>query len=169
MGIGVLLAACGATGASTSPSSAPATATADAPTATADAPTATCMGVDAPDLSVAEPARTYRRAWNETDADARLTLLEEIWANDGTYVVGEMAEPIVGREALSDNIASFGYGGTGDYAEWRGWRPDNMHHDRVMMPWRVCSADGETLLEGTDFGVIDADGRLVEVVGFPSE
>lgn len=159
--IGILLSACAVAG--TPSGSAPATADS---AASQQAPAAICEGRNNQDLTVDEPARTYGLAWNETDAVARRALIDQIWADDGAYVDPTLDERITGREALNARISEFQVGRDGQYFEWRDWESGNLHHDRVRMPWRLCDADGPALLEGTDFGLIDADGRLSDVTGF---
>jgi hypothetical protein len=159
--LAVLLAGCAASVSSDSPSQEPtAVATAN------PAGEATCQGVNAQEVEVPEPARSFGLAWNETDDEKRLALLETAWADEGTHVQPDMDVRLVGRQAFDEHIDAFQTNRPGEYFEWRGWQPWHVHHDRILIPWRLCAADGTTLLEGTDFGLIDADGRLVETTGF---
>lgn len=159
--LAVLLAGCAASIAVDTPSAEPTASLSPTPTAGA-----TCVGRNAQDVEVAQPARGFGLAWNETDDDARLAILEEIWADGGTHVQPELDERLVGRAAMDEHIDAFQTNRPGEYFEWRDWQPSNLHHDRVLIPWRLCAGDGTTLLEGTDFGIIGADGRLVETTGF---
>ena len=158
LGLMVFVAGCTASGAATATSR---------PTASlSQNDEATCQGVNAQDLDVPQPARGFGLAWNETDDGARMAILEEIWADDATHVQPEMEERLVGREAFSEHIGAFHANRPGEYFEWRDWQPSNLHHDRVLLPWRLCAADGTTVLVGTDFGLIGPDGRLLETTGF---
>ena len=161
VGVALLLAACAASVAVESPSVQP---TASASPSSSEE--ATCIGRNAQDIEVAQPARGFGLAWNETDDDARMAILEEVWADDGTHVQPDFDDRLVGRAALDEHMDAFQTNRPGEYFEWRDWDPSNLHHDRVLMPWRLCAADGTTLLEGTDFGVIGPDGRLAETTGF---
>jgi hypothetical protein len=161
VGLALLLAGCAANVAGESPSAEP---TASAARTSTDE--ATCVGRNAQDIEVAQPARGFGLAWNETDDDARLAILEEVWADEGTNAQPEFDDRLVGRAAMDEHIDAFQTNRPGEYFEWRDWDPSNLHHDRIMMPWRLCAADGTTLLEGTDFGLIGPDGRLVETTGF---
>lgn len=168
-GFAALLAGCAASSGVASPSEAPTSAPTTAPASAATATQAeddTCVGRNAQDLDVPQPAAGFGLAWNETDDEARLAILTEIWADEGTHVQPEMGERIVGRDAMDAHIGSFQRNRPGEYFEWREWHSGNLHHDRVLIPWRLCSSRGSTLLEGTDFGLIGADGRLVETTGF---
>jgi hypothetical protein len=168
-GVAALLAGCATSVGVASPTSAPTTAPTSAPTTAATATPAeddTCVGRNAQDLDVPQPVAGFGLAWNETDDDARLAFLTEIWADEGTYVVPGMSERIVGLDAMDDHIRNFQVSRPGEYFEWRGWHSSNLHHDRVLMPWRLCSSSGTTLLEGTDVGLIGPDGRLVDTTGF---
>lgn len=111
--------------------------------------------------------RRYVAAWSEHDAAARLRLLEEIWADDGRYVEspGPAQAPVLGRAAMSDLIAQ-NQGSRGDWFEPRAWHEGYAHHDLLVMPWRHCTADGQSGVIGTDYAELDADGRIGLAVGF---
>lgn len=40
----------------------------------------------------------------------------------------------------------------GHYVEVKAWTADNLHHDRLWIPWRHCCPTGAILLEGDDIG-----------------
>jgi hypothetical protein len=129
-----------------------------------------CVGRNAQNLDVPSPASEFGRAWNETGDEARLALLSEAWAEHGTHLQPDFVARLTGRTEMDAHIEAFQTNRPGEYFEWRGWEPWYLHHDRVFMPWRLCSADGTVLLEGFDVGIIDAEGRLVDNTGFsPSE
>lgn len=128
-----------------------------------------CVGRNDQMVDVPEPARGYGAAWNEQDEIVRLVILERIWAKKAVNIQPDL-EMVVGRQAFSDHIGAFQASRPGDYFEWRvwsaDWSPGYLHHDRVVMYWRICSADDDVVLEGTTFGRIDRDGRLVEATAF---
>jgi hypothetical protein len=107
--------------------------------------------------------RKYGEAWMAPDDEARLTVLEEIWADDGEYhnSFGGIA---VGRGEFADVMA---YGmGPGQYIEVSRWEASYQHNGRVLIPWRACCPTNMLLLTGTDVGEVDADGRLIRVTSF---
>jgi len=53
--------------------------------------------------AIAEIVRHYVAAWNEADAAARSKLLQQCWAEGGTYV--DPSVQLTGREALAAHIA----------------------------------------------------------------
>ena len=105
---------------------------------------------------------TYVAAWRERDAEARLRLLEQSWADDGVYV-----DPLTrteGRAALSRMIGRY-------HQE----RPDTQvvltsgvdhHHRELRFTWALLGDNGATLMIGMDFGQIAEDGRLQQITGF---
>ena len=113
-------------------------------------------------MSFADVIDTYGAAWNEVDSDARRTLLEVAWADDGAY-----ADPTVhvfGREALVAHIGATHevFGGfridrTSDYDE---------HHGYVRFTWTMKAQTGETLVDGFDVVRLSSDSRIELVVGF---
>jgi hypothetical protein len=40
------------------------------------------------------------------------------------------------------------------------------HHHYVRFGWKLVGLEGETLVEGIDFGELGPDGRLQKIVGF---
>ena len=160
MGIAVALMGCGAGAAAESATPEP---MASATPTTADV----CLGRNGQDLNVPMPADGWGRAWNETgDDDSRAALLRETFAPDGTYGAPELDARVSGLDAVDEHIDAFQTGRPGEYFEWIDWQPWYLHHDRIFMPWRLCSPSGEVLLEGFDVGVIGPDGLLIEATSF---
>jgi hypothetical protein len=119
------------------------------------------IGTELPDppQSVEEAVTIYGAAWNETDPETRLALLELVWADDGVY-----ADPTVtatGREDLSEAIAGFQAGFPDATLTLTS---DVDHHSRVLrFSWLI---DGRSPLPGLDFGEFDDDFRLTRITGF---
>jgi hypothetical protein len=111
----------------------------------------------------------YGLAWNETDAAARLSLIEEALAQDGTYRHHQIDDVVVGRDGYSGAIADFQTAFPGHYFQVRAWAPTDRHHDRVQLRWRQCNADGNVELEGSDYLVIGPDGLVAEAANFDDE
>ena len=40
------------------------------------------------------------------------------------------------------------------------------HHGKLYYLWKMFGADGQMLLEGFDYGELDAEGRLRCIIGF---
>jgi hypothetical protein len=106
---------------------------------------------------------TYIATWNEPDADRRRALVEQAFAEDGSYV-----DPLMSGEGPDAIAAMIG----GAQAQFPGHRfelavaPD-AHHDVVRFAWHlVGEADGTTVAVGQDFATLAGDGRLRSVVGF---
>jgi len=164
-------------GATASPSSAPSTApltpspaptTSPAPTAspTASPVAEVCAGAEAAEWAgLPKVARQYLAAWNERDEGARNAILEEIWADDATYIDVVGSAPVSGRVAVSRHIGAL-QGPTGTYFEPREWAVGDAHHGHLQLRWRACAADGPTGVEGTDYAQLDAQGRISTAVGF---
>jgi hypothetical protein len=69
-----------------------------------------------------------------------------------------------GREAVMELIASF-------HERRPGARIDvasgiDHHHGKLYYLWKMFGADGQVLLEGFDYGELDAEGRLRCIIGF---
>lgn len=106
-------------------------------------------------------AEAYISAWNETDATRREQLLEKTFTSDVRYV-----DPVMqgdGREGVGALIG-------GVHQQFPGFRfalksgPDGFG-DHIRFSWTLGPAGSESVVEGTDFCVIE-DGRLKSVTGF---
>lgn len=132
--------------------------------------TAVCVGRNAQDLDVPTPADGWGLAWNEPDEVARMALLVGVFARDGTHVQPEMDVRLTSIQDLHEHIGAFIASRPGEYFEWTGWEPWYVHHDRILMPWRLCGPDGTVLLEGVDVGIIGGPGGwLTETTSFYPE
>jgi hypothetical protein len=166
-GLLLLIAAFAAIGCAATIGSGP-TPAAGTPTLLAPSPAtrATCLGPDAEWGHIPEPVRSYALAWNERDAAARAERLTAAWSADGAYVDPAMDDPVVGRDALVELIDGFLSDRPGQYFEFREWTAGDLHHERARIQWRLCGADGTTLLEGEDILELSPSGRIVRVTGF---
>ncbi|GAA5235056.1 nuclear transport factor 2 family protein [Verticiella sediminum] len=107
-------------------------------------------------------AERYLAAWNETDAARRDALLAEGWLADATYA--DPMATVQGRAQIAAVIAAvqerfpgfrFALAGT----------PDG-YADKVRFSWSLGPAQAPDTIQGTDFAVVDAEGRLCSVTGF---
>lgn len=106
-------------------------------------------------------ADRYLAAWNEGDSNARLALVAQVFSEDATYLdplmTGEGHEGIstmIG--AAQEKFAGLRFIRTGEVQE---------HHGRVRFTWDLVLDGGETVVKGTDIGILDA-GRFRDVIGF---
>jgi SnoaL-like domain len=114
-------------------------------------------------MEVSELIALYNRAWSEPNYALRQKLLEQIWAEDGTYT--DPTAHVAGRKALVDHIEAF-------FAQLPGAHfvvtsGIDSHHGKFRFTWRMVLADGKVALEGIDFGELNSDGsKLHRIVGF---
>ncbi|GAA3238377.1 nuclear transport factor 2 family protein [Actinocorallia longicatena] len=108
-----------------------------------------------------EIIKNYLEAWNTTDAAARRALLQEVWAEDGTYT--DPLADVAGVDGIDAVIAAvqerfaglvFTLGGDVD-----------AHHGLARFTWHLGPEGGEALVVGFDVAVIE-DGRIRHVLGF---
>jgi hypothetical protein len=105
---------------------------------------------------------TYCAAWSEPDAQQREQMLEEVWAEAGTYM--DPSAFIRGRKELVEHIGKV----LARYPGARVVRTSvlDTHHGVVRFAWKMILADGQSLPEGLDFGELSAEGKLQRIVGF---
>jgi hypothetical protein len=104
----------------------------------------------------------YLACWNETDVEARRTLIDRHWSESATYV-DPMVE-VVGRDDLNVAIGAvrqqfpdFVFTQVGDV---------DAHHRQARFQWGLGPAGVEPVIVGFDVVVTDADGRIERVLGF---
>jgi hypothetical protein len=103
----------------------------------------------------------YIATWNETDPLARRSVIDGLWAEDGSYT-----DPIAvaeGRAAIDATIAAV-------QAQFRGLvfrlgGPVDAHHNLARFTWHLGPADGEPIVIGFDVAVLAGD-RIQNVHGF---
>lgn len=112
-------------------------------------------------MDVAQTVATYGAAWNERDADARAALLEAAWSLDGTYQ--DPTGRADGRDALVAHIGGFQQTMPGHTIDQESGV--DVYGNVFRFAWSMRNADG-VVLEGFDYGELDADGRIARIVGF---
>ncbi|WP_116136506.1 nuclear transport factor 2 family protein [Trinickia diaoshuihuensis] len=104
----------------------------------------------------------YFAAWNETDAERRRELIAGTWTEDASYVdpllagkghdgidamIGAVHERFPGHEfRLSSSVDGFA--------------------NYVRFSWHLVAPNGDAIVKGSDFGVVDAQGKFRSVTGF---
>ena len=104
----------------------------------------------------------YLACWNETDADARRSLVETHWSAEATYV-DPMAD-VRGTDAVvaligavQEQFAGFVFSPVGAVAP---------HHGLARFRWGLGPAGAEPAVVGFDVVRTGADGRIESVAGF---
>ena len=105
---------------------------------------------------------TYFAMWNEEDAERRAELIEQAWADDGSY-----RDPLLeadGHAALSEMVATV----HGHYPGHRFQRTSGIdaHHDNLRFAWQLVAPDGSVTVGGIDVAELAPDGRLARLTGF---
>ncbi|MEV0171872.1 hypothetical protein AB0I00_12245 [Streptomyces sp. NPDC050803] len=136
------------------------------------------------ETALRELARKYVGMWNEPDPAARRAAVRELWAEDGVHLlhppedirkaaagygfVGQALEAR-GYEALELRVARSHeeFVATGEFTFAPAGEPVRLK-DVVRLDWQaVRTADGEAAGGGTDFLVLDRDGRIAADYQFP--
>lgn len=104
----------------------------------------------------------YLASWNETDPTMRRTLIDDLWAEDASYV-----DPMVevrGRDAIDATIAAVQGQFPGFVFTPAG--PVDAHHNQARFTWGLGPEGAEPIIIGFDVALTDEDGRLASVHGF---
>jgi len=104
----------------------------------------------------------YGAAWMDVDEAERRRLLAIAWSHDGVYQ--DPHDDVSDREALVQHIAGF-------RQRMPGFKiiltsGVDHHHGKFHFLWKMVGPDGQTTVEGRDFGELDGDGRIARIVGF---
>jgi hypothetical protein len=107
-------------------------------------------------------AESYIDLWNETNPQDRKRRIASTWTEDALYV-----DPLMKGQGHAEIAALIG----AVHERFPGHRfalsgaPDG-HGDRVRFSWTLGVPDATPVAQGTDFGIIAADGRLKSISGF---
>jgi len=104
----------------------------------------------------------YIASWNQTEPQLRRKLVDEVWAQDATYI-DPLAEAH-GRDAIDATIAAV-------QAQFPGLTftlldSVDTHHRQARFTWGLGPDGAEPLVVGFDVAVADSEGRLTSVLGF---
>jgi SnoaL-like domain len=107
----------------------------------------------------------YFDAWNETDAARRRELIAATWTVDADYrdplLAGAGHDGIDAMiRAVHDRFPQHRFRRTTDVDSFA---------DRLRFSWELTTPTGDSIVKGSDFGVVDAHGQLRAVTGFLDE
>lgn len=107
-------------------------------------------------------AERYIACWNERDAIRRGALVAALWREEATY-----RDPMAATEGHAGIAALI----EGVQARFPAFRftlvgPADGFADVLRFSWAFGPGAGEAPVAGTDFAVVDGDGRLRAVTGF---
>jgi hypothetical protein len=105
---------------------------------------------------------TYVASWNETDPAKRKSALAASCAATASY-----RDPVM----VSDGQAGLDAMLAGVQAKFPGFvlkriSKVDSHNGAVRFAWSLGPATGPSVVEGVDFAILSADGKLASIVGF---
>lgn len=106
--------------------------------------------------------KRYLACWNETDANTRRRLIDELWVADAEYV-----DPVVearGRDEIAATIAAVQSQFDGFVFKQVGVA--DSHHHQTRFSWGLGPVDADPIVVGLDVAVTDEAGRITTVFGF---
>jgi SnoaL-like domain len=107
----------------------------------------------------------YIACWNQTDPLLRRKLIDEVWADDASYI-DPLAEAH-GRDAIDETIAAVQEQFPGSAFTLLG--PVDSHHHQARFAWGLGPAASAPNVVGFDVALTGDDGRLTSVFGFLDE
>jgi SnoaL-like domain len=117
-------------------------------------------------MNAAELVERYLDTWNETDADARRSAVEGVWADDGRYV--DPLADVMGGDQISNLIGAVQERVPGHVFRLVDDRDGiDSHHNVVRFSWELVPVSGgEPVAVGFDVAVTNQDGRIGSLLGF---
>lgn len=117
--------------------------------------------------NVTQAIDNYLAAWNERDAKRRKEIIARTWSEDGSYIDPHRGG--TGYDQLSAMIQTVHDAFPPAYRFRLASRVDE-YGDRVRFQWEAGGTQDAPLhFVGTDFAVVDSDGRFKSVTGFVDE
>lgn len=120
------------------------------------------MAPRASDADIDQLVSQYLAAWNECDGERRMHHLKATWSESGVY-----EDPATQLAGLAELHAHIGrcqvlhvdcrVAVTADPVA---------HHGRFKLDWTLFDARDTEVLSGTDFGELDACGRIARLTAF---
>lgn len=104
----------------------------------------------------------YLDCWNQTDAEARRKLIEQVWAPEASYT--DPLADVTGRAAIDATIAAVQGQFPGFVFTLAG--PVDAHHRQARFTWNLGPAGAAPVVVGSDVALADPDGRVTAVYGF---
>jgi hypothetical protein len=104
----------------------------------------------------------YIATWNETDAERRRALIEEVWAADGSYT--DPLADVRGRDQVDAVVAAAQQQFPGLVFRLAG--PVDANHNQARFTWHLGPSGGEPLVVGFDVAVLNGEGQIRSVHGF---
>jgi hypothetical protein len=104
----------------------------------------------------------YLACWNETDPDARRSLIARHWSPQPSYT--DPLAAVTGRDAIDATIGAVQQQFPGFVFSPGG--PVDAHHQQARFTWGLGPAGAEPLIVGFDVVVLDDAGRIDTVLGF---
>jgi SnoaL-like domain len=104
----------------------------------------------------------YIAAWNEADPERQRSLIDSVWAADGSYT--DPLADVRGRDAIDAVIAAAQQQFPG-LVFTLGGRVD-ANHQQARFTWHLGPAGSEPVVIGFDVAVLGAGGQIGAVYGF---
>jgi hypothetical protein len=101
-------------------------------------------------------------AYCEPDAGRRSAAIRELWNPEGRLVDPPLEAR--GHQGIADQAATL----LAQFPQHRFERDGavDAHHGFLRYGWKLLDANSAAVLQGVDFAELDAQGRLLRVVGF---
>ena len=106
----------------------------------------------------------YLAAWNASDPEARLSLIEKVLSPNCLYADSHLPDLIKTRELHSQFIDKF----KSKFPELKISliKDPDIHHGFFRFRWQLAKPNGDTFTQGIFFGETNQDNQITKLVGF---
>ena len=108
--------------------------------------------------------KDYVDAWNSSDSQARINLMDKVLAESCLYLDSHLPDPITGKEPHCLFIDRF----KSKFPDLRlnlVASPDS-HHGYFRFQWQMLKGDDELFIQGSFFGEVNEQQQITKLVGF---
>ena len=116
---------------------------------------------------IQEVITEYLAAWNATDSELRLSLINKVLAPNCLYADSHLPDVIETRELHSQFIDQFK--SKFPELEISLMKDPDIHHGFFRFRWQLAKPNGDIFTQGIFFGETNKDEQITKLVGFVDE
>jgi hypothetical protein len=119
-------------------------------------------------MNANEFADNYLEVWKVSDDGERSTLVKKLFTEDAVHHIAPADVSFTGRDEIEANIARVHKENIAALGLQFRVGTAVLNRNSVQLPWEIASPAGDTVKSGTDFFILDEEGRISALYMFQS-
>jgi hypothetical protein len=119
-------------------------------------------------MNAQEFAEGYLKVWQVSEDAERSVLMKDLFAEDAVHHISPAGVSFAGREAIEANIARVHKDTIAAHGLKFRVGTAVRNGNAIQLPTEILSPAGEPVKSGTDFFILDEDGRISALYMFQS-